>query len=107
MNVAGLDIGFSRTRPSCGVATLVSGRVQLCCYMAGDAACDPIIDAGPFHVVAIDGPITPKGGRDPWVRRAVESLFASGCFPQRLCEWRASHVPGTGKAIPRGRLHSR
>ena len=46
MNVAGLDIGFSRTRPSCGVATLVSGRVQLCCYMAGDAACDPIIDAG-------------------------------------------------------------
>lgn len=97
MNVAGLDIGFSLTRRSSGVATLVDGQVRLGCYKAGDAACAPIVEAKSFRVIAIDGPIIPEGG-DPLVKREVESLFASGPFQNR-CKPGFSHVPGTGKRL--------
>lgn len=75
---------------------LVRGPFHLGCYKSGDAACAPIIEAGPFRVIAIDGPIVPKGGNDPWIPRGVERLFASGLF-QRRCKPGASHVSGTGR----------
>ena len=97
IRVAGLDIGFSRSRPSSGVATLADGQLTLRRCMSGDAAIAPIRDTGPYEVIAIDGPIV-SDGADPWTRRGVERLFASGPF-QRRCKPAASHVVGTGRQL--------
>jgi hypothetical protein len=94
--VAGLDVGFSLTRKSSGVAILKEGRLELSRHFGG-AAMAPILAAGPFEVIAIDGPIVPAGG-DPLVFRGVERLFASGLFQNR-CKPASSHVQGTGRAL--------
>ena len=94
IRVAGLDIGLSLKLRTSGVATILGQQICLSCRRGGAHACAPISDAGPFQVIAIDGPIVPAGG-DVGSTRAVERLFASGQF-QRRCKPGFSHVSGTG-----------
>ena len=94
IRVAGLDVGLALERRTSGAATIIDRHIHLSREKGGARACAPIISAGPFQVIAVDGPIVPKGSdlRRP---RAVERLFASGRF-QRRCKPGFSHVPGTG-----------
>lgn len=92
--VAGLDVGLVLERRTSGVATIVHQQIDLSIRRGGAHACEPILAAGPFQVIAIDGPIVPAGG-DFRSTRAVERLFASGLF-QRRCKPGFSHVTGTG-----------
>jgi hypothetical protein len=91
MNVAGLDVGFSATRPSAGIALFDGQQVRTAhCY--GVDACSSIIRSGRYDVIAIDGPLVPKGYESA---RAVERLFSRGLF-QRRCKPGMSHIATTG-----------
>lgn len=92
--VAGLDIGPSLKRKTSGLATIVGQKIVLDRRVGGANAYQPILAAGSFQVIAIDGPIIPAGG-DARSTRGVERLFASGPF-QRRCKPGFSHVTGTG-----------
>ncbi len=94
IRVAGLDVGLSLTRRTSGIATIIGQDIRVRRERGGAHACAPIFDAGPFQVIAIDGPVVPAGG-NVGSTRAVERLFASGCF-QRRCKPGFSHVSGTG-----------
>lgn len=91
-HVAGLDIGFSKTRATSGKAILKNGLHMERRY-GGDHACAPILEAAPFRVIAIDGPVVPDG-QDMGVKRAVERVFCSGRFSLR-CKPGMSHTKNT------------
>jgi hypothetical protein len=93
IRVAGLDIGFSRTRRSAGIGLFDGAKNQLRnCF--GTEACKLLADRGRYDIVAIDGPIVPVGYRRQKVR-PVESLFCRGMF-QKRCKPGMSHISGTG-----------
>lgn len=97
VRLAGLDVGLALERRTSGIATIVERQIDLCRCRGGAHACAPILAAGPFQVIAIDGPIVPADS-DPRSARAVERLFASGLF-QRRCKPGFSHVRGTGRRL--------
>lgn len=80
-HVAGLDIGFSKTKATSGMAVLKEGLHMERRY-GGDHACQPVLDAAPFQVIAIDGPTIPDG-QDMGIKRGVERVFVSGMFATR------------------------
>lgn len=93
IRVAGLDVGFSRTRPSAGIGVFDGVQNQLRnCF--GTEACKLLADQGPYDIIAIDGPIVPIGFRTQKLR-AVESLFCRDVF-QKRCKPGMSHISGTG-----------
>ena len=93
MKAAGLDIGFSDRRPTAGIGIWVDEKLQLSnCF--GRVACERIMAAGDYDIVAIDGSVIPSG-KDVAQRRGVERLFARGPF-QKRCKPGMSHVRGTG-----------
>jgi len=91
--IAGLDVGFSTTRPTAGIGLWVDNRLELAnCH--GVEACARVAEAGDFDIVAIDGPVIPEG-QDIGQRRSIERVFCRGLF-QRRCKPGFSHVIGTG-----------
>lgn len=93
MQLVGLDVGFSETRPSSGVATLARGVVRV--GRARATWRDRIRLLRVIRraaVAAIDAPVLPA--LDHAVR-PCERLLARGLF-QRRCKPGFSHVPGTG-----------
>jgi hypothetical protein len=91
--IAGLDIGFSTTRPTAGIGLWVDNRLVLTnCH--GVEACARVAAAGDYDIVAIDGPVIPEG-QDIRQSRNIERVFCHGLF-QRRCKPGFSHVRGTG-----------
>lgn len=99
IRVAGLDVGLSLERKTSGLAIIVGPNISLDRRVGGANAYQPILAAGSFQVIAIDGPIVPDKG-EALSKRAVERLFASGRF-QRRCKPGFSHVKGTGLELRR------
>ena len=99
IRVAGLDIGLSLERKTSGLAIIVGPNISLDRRVGGANAYQPLLAAGSFQVIAIDGPIVPDEGEAVF-KRAVERLFASGRF-QRRCKPGFSHVKGTGLELRR------
>jgi hypothetical protein len=90
INLMGVDVGFSTTRPTTGIACLDGDRLHL--ERAGTAweGREAKIPHGfqPF-VIAIDGPLLPKGSALN-IRRHVESVFIRAPFHNR-CRPGLSH----------------
>jgi hypothetical protein len=86
----GIDVGFSKTRQTTGVACLEGDQLSL--GRAGTAwiSREAKIPKG-FHpsVIAIDGPLLPFGA-DRHIRRYVESIFIRAPFHNR-CRPGSSH----------------
>jgi len=82
-NLIGVDVGFSKTRPTTGIACLEGEHLSL--FRTGTAwkSREAIIPLGfqPF-VIAIDGPLLPKGSALN-IRRHVESVFIRAPFHNR------------------------
>jgi hypothetical protein len=93
VQLVGLDVGFSRTRASSGVATLARGVVRVGRARATWSDRIRLLRAiRRAAVAAIDAPVLPA--LDHAVR-PCERLLARGLF-QRRCKPGFSHVPGTG-----------
>lgn len=98
MNLVGLDVGFSATRRTSGVARFQSGRLNLgraTSYWGSRAA---VLGTGNATVAAIDAPLVPRQHWERWEPRACERLFTLGLF-QRRCKPGLSHVRGTGRQL--------
>jgi predicted nuclease with RNAse H fold len=98
MRLIGLDVGFSRSRPTSGIAYLGDEGLTVCHATANWAdrqrALGTIRDV---DVTAIDAPLVPEGHTR---HREVERALSRGCF-QRRCKPGASHVRGTGLELRR------
>lgn len=92
MELIGLDIGFSATRPTTGVARL-SGSTLICrrATSAWESRAKVLGDHV-AQVTAIDGPLLRRLDSP---KRACESIFSRGAFSHR-CKPAFSHVHGTG-----------
>lgn len=91
--IAGLDVGFSTTRPTAGIGLWVENRLELK-NCKGVHACERIKEVGDYDIIAIDGPLIPEC-QDIRQTRNVERVFCQGKF-QRRCKPGCSHVRGTG-----------
>jgi len=86
----GIDVGFSKTRRTTGIACLEGDHLTL--ERAGtswESRKAKIPDGFQPFVIAIDGPLLPLGA-DPNVRRHVESVFSRAPFHNR-CKPGLSH----------------
>jgi len=96
LNFIGLDVGFSKTRRSSGVACLSDGKLSVGCATASwESRAELLGDCTIAQVVAIDAPIVTVGnceGRD------CERVLTLGRF-QRRCKPALSHVQGTGRQL--------
>jgi hypothetical protein len=94
--IVGLDVGFSRKRPSSGVARLRSdGSLRLGHTTADWEKRRRILGDEPVRLAAIDAPYTRAGAE---ARRACERVLSLGGFGRR-CKPASSHVPGTGRLL--------
>lgn len=94
MVLIGLDVGFSATRPSSGVARLgADGAVRLGHTTSAWEARREFTGTDLADVAAIDAPYTTAGAA---AVRGCERVFTLGAF-QRRCKPGLSHVPGTGQ----------
>jgi predicted nuclease with RNAse H fold len=99
MNLLGIDVGFSKTRPTTGIAWMVGPT-----FGAGRTHADwerrrrHIPDNTGFAVIAIDGPVTPRGTAEDQAR-LCERLLIRGAFQSR-CKPGLSHV-GYGRDLRR------
>jgi hypothetical protein len=89
-NLMGIDVGFSKTRQTTGIACLDCGHLTLGrAGTAWESRKAKIPDGFHPSVIAIDGPLLPLGA-DLQVRRHVESLFVRAPFHNR-CRPGLSH----------------
>lgn len=96
MNLVGLDVGFSATRCSTGVARLDGvGGLRVGLANASWESRRGLVGGAPIDVAAIDAPFTTAGAREP---RPCERLLTLGRFGRR-CRPGLSHVPGTGSRL--------
>lgn len=89
-NLMGVDVGFSKTRRTTGIACLEGGRLTL--KRAGtswESRKSKIPDGFRASIIAIDGPLIPRGP-DQHIRRGVEFLFSRSPFHNR-CKPGLSH----------------
>lgn len=90
-NIAGLDIGYALPpKKSTGVGIWRKGEAPVLekrCRR--EQAWNPMAKAGPFDVIAIDGPIIPPDANENIVR-SVECIFQRGKF-QKRCKPGSSH----------------
>lgn len=99
----GLDVGFSASQPTSGVAVLVDGSCRVGrATAADDSRRRQLHGLSEAAVTAIDAPLLPE--LDARVR-VCERVFASGKF-QKRCKPGFSHVPGTGHELRRAGLDS-
>jgi hypothetical protein len=94
IRIAGLDIGFSTTKPTAGIGLWVDNHLKQLTNCHGIEACARIVAAGYYDIVAIDGPVIPEG-QHIRQKRNIERVFCRGSF-QRRCKPGFSHVSGTG-----------
>src|SRR5208282_661235 len=89
-SLMGVDVGFSATRLTTGIACLDGDQLSLKCAGTSWESREAKIPHG-FQpsVIAIDGPLLPLGA-DPQIQRHVESLFIRAPFHNR-CRPGLSH----------------
>jgi hypothetical protein len=94
MKLMGVDVGFSKTRRTTGIACLDGDDLCLCCAGTSWEDRKTRVPVG-FRptVVALDGPLIPKN-TEPLVRRSCEFSFVHAPFSKR-CKPGLSHF-GTG-----------
>lgn len=96
MNLVGLDVGFSATRRSSGVARFRQGTLRLGRSTSAWTSRAEIIGSdGYADVVAMDAPLLPNLH---WKPRSCERLFTFGAY-QRRCKPGLSHIRGTGQQL--------
>ena len=96
MEIIGLDVGFSKTRPSSGVARLgPEGELRVGHAMQTWESRSAIAGTRPVAVAAIDAPYV-RG--DVSLKRGCERVLSLGQFHKR-CKPAYSHVPGTGQEL--------
>ena len=92
----GLDVGFSGSAPSTGVARLgADGELRLATATSAWESRSVVIGTAPADVAAIDAPYTTAPRADV---RSCERIFTLGRF-QRRCKPGLSHVSGTGSKL--------
>jgi predicted RNase H-like nuclease len=98
MKLVGVDVGFSRSRPTSGIAYLGDEGLMLGHATAEWADRQRMLGrVRDADVTAIDAPLVPEGHTR---HREVERALSRGCF-QRRCKPGASHVRGTGMELRR------
>jgi Protein of unknown function (DUF429) len=96
LNCIGLDVGFSTTRRSSGVACLNRGKLSVGCATASwESRAEILGDCTDAQIVAIDAPVLTVLNYES---RDCERVFTLGCF-QRRCKPGLSHVRGTGRKL--------
>ncbi|MGO4112377.1 DUF429 domain-containing protein [Rhizobium ruizarguesonis] len=99
IDLLGIDVGFSNSRPTTGIAWSSAGT-----FGAGKTHTDwerrrqHLPSSTNFSVIAIDGPLVPEGSPDLLIR-TCEQLLARGTF-QKRCKPGSSHF-GTGLQLKR------
>lgn len=103
MELIGLDVGFSATKRTSALATLLGSVYKVARTTAVASDRKKLLEGLSLALVtAIDAPILPVLD---WRVRACEQLFARGRF-QRRCKPGFSHVPGTGRDLRRAGIDS-
>ncbi|MBP2237677.1 hypothetical protein J2Z31_004200 [Sinorhizobium kostiense] len=93
----GIDVGFSKSRPTTGIAWSVAGELGAAkTHTDWERRQQKIPPATIFSVIAIDGPLTPPDAPDD-LARLCERLFIRGAFQTR-CKPVLSHH-GYGRAL--------
>jgi len=96
LNFIGLDLGFSATRSSSGVAFLNRSRLSVgCATSSWETRVEILVDCTKAEAVALDAPVLAINNYE---RRACERVFTLGRF-QRRCKPGLSHVRGTGREL--------
>ncbi|MEW9305355.1 DUF429 domain-containing protein [Labrys neptuniae] len=99
VNLLGIDVGFSKSRPTTGIAWSVEGSIGATkTHTEWERRKQHLPPAAGFSVIAIDGPLAPMGSPESLVR-TCERLLARGLF-QKRCKPGASHF-GTGLQLKR------
>ncbi|MCA1493016.1 DUF429 domain-containing protein [Ensifer sp. NBAIM29] len=89
-SLLGIDVGFSQSRPTTGIAWSLAGAVDAAkTHSDWERRKQKIPPATTFSVIAIDGPLTPPGAPDD-LARLCERLFIRGAFQMR-CKPGLSH----------------
>ncbi|KWV47698.1 hypothetical protein AS026_13045 [Rhizobium altiplani] len=95
----GIDVGFSRSRPTTGIAWSKGGAFKATkTYTDWQRRSQHIPSATTFAVIAIDGPLVPLGSADS-LERLCERIFIRGSFQVR-CKPGLSHH-GYGRDLRR------
>jgi len=98
MDLIGLDVGFSKTRRSSGVARLSNGEFRIGrATSSWESRVEVLGSKGSADIAAIDAPVLPDLH---WDARPCEKLLTLGAF-QRRCKPSLSHVRGTGQQLRR------
>lgn len=99
----GLDVGFSATKPTSGVAVLVGTTCRVGRTTAESSSRMQLLHGlSQAAVTAIDAPLLPE--LDSHIR-LCERVVASGSFQNR-CKAGFSHAPGTGHELRRAGFES-
>lgn len=98
-NLLGIDVGFSQSRPTTGIAWSADGTFGVAkTHTDWERRRLHLPPSTNFSVIAIDGPLVPDGSPDLLVR-TCEQLLARGTF-QKRCKPGSSHF-GTGLQLKR------
>jgi len=90
MNLIGVDVGFSATRPTTGIACLEGDKLSLArAGSAWESREAGIPNGFQASLLALDGPLLPEGA-DKLIRRPCESVFIHSPFHNR-CKPGLSH----------------
>lgn len=94
INLLGIDVGFSATRPTTGIAWSVRGEIDAARTFTDWERRDRVLPKNvSFDVIAIDGPLISPDAHEHAIRRC-EQILSRGAF-QKRCKPGASHF-GTG-----------
>lgn len=104
INLLGIDVGFSKTRPTTGIAWSAQGKFGVAkTHTDWERRQAHIPPAMNFSIIAIDGPLVPVGSPDLLVR-TCEQVLARGAF-QKRCKPGSSHF-GTGLQLKSATLET-
>jgi hypothetical protein len=93
----GIDVGFSKHRPTTGIAWCIEDRVEaIRTYSDWERRRRQLPDIESFSLIAIDGPLLPAGS-DEGMERQCERIFIRGAF-QKRCKPGLSHF-GAGLSL--------
>ncbi|WHA42963.1 DUF429 domain-containing protein [Agrobacterium larrymoorei] len=99
INLLGIDVGFSKSRPTTGMAWSANGTFGAAkTHTNWERRRLHLPQSTIFSVIAIDGPLVPNGSPDLLVR-TCEQLLARGTF-QKRCKPGSSHF-GSGLQLKR------
>jgi hypothetical protein len=96
MHIAGLDIGFSKTRRSNALAVLRDDELTIRKLTIAERD-EALATQSDIDLIAIDAPLMPPSSPEQLVR-SCEAAFVRGLF-QKRCKPGMSHVRGTGREL--------